>query len=207
MKLLAVEDHEIARAGLSSVVAGDPEIHLLGMAADGLEALRLIEELRPEVVLVDYRLPRMSGTQLCEEIVIRYPEAAVLMLTVYLDDDIVRSAVEAGARGFLSKDVAAADLRRAIKSLARGDAVLDPKVAGRVMRRMKGTRLDRERALSPREVEVLRLVARGATNPEIARTLHLSSNTVKTYLQRSLRKLGCQRRTEAAAVATRWGLL
>lgn len=207
MKLLAVEDHEIARAGLSSVVAGDPEIHLLGMAADGLEALRLIEELRPEVVLVDYRLPRMSGTQLCEEIVARYPEAAVLMLTVYLDDDIVRSAVEAGARGFLSKDVAAADLRRAIKTLARGDAVLDPKVAGRVMRRMKGTRLDRERALSAREVEVLRLVARGATNPEIARTLHLSSNTVKTYLQRSLRKLGCQRRTEAAAVATRWGLL
>lgn len=211
VRVVLVDDHEIVRAGLKSLLSKEADIHVIAVAAAADEGLRLIEELRPDVAVVDYSLPGMTGTTLCEAIVKRHPAVSVIILTTYLDDHVLRQSVRAGAKAFVYKDVEAKDLKRAIRAVASGEHVLDPKVAGRVMkwanksvaRRLIGA----SRPLSIRELEVLRLVAKGATNPKIADEMGISVNTVKTYLDRVLSKLECNSRVEAAALASRWGLL
>lgn len=211
VRVVLVDDHEIVRAGLRSLLSKEPDIHIIGVAETPDEGLRLIQELRPDVAVVDYSLPGMTGTTLCEAIVKRHPEVSVIILTTYLDDHVVRQSIRAGAKAFVYKDVEAKDLMRAIRAVASGESVLDPKVAGRVMK--WANKSDKRRVigatppLSVRELEALRLAAKGATNPKIAQHMGVTANTVKTYLDRALAKLGCHSRAEAAALASKWGLL
>ncbi|MHB8464961.1 MAG: response regulator transcription factor [Acidimicrobiales bacterium] len=208
IRLVVVDDHEIVRAGLSALLAADPEIHVVATASDGPTALAAISEIRPDIAVVDYSMPGMTGLELCSELASRCPGVAVIILTTFLSDEVVSGAIEAGAKAFVSKDVDASDLKRAIRSVARGESVLDPKVAGRVAdwaHRWRRGPLDHP--LTARETDVLRLVAVGSTNRQIAERLVLSENTVRTYLKRLLFKLECHTRSEAAAVASRRGLL
>ena len=208
VRVVVVDDHAIVRAGLAALLSREDDIQIVGMAADGDEGLRLVDSVQPDIAVVDYSMPGMSGVELCSRIVGLHPEVAVILLTTFLDDDIILQSLEAGARAYVYKDIEAHDLKRAIRAVARGEAVLDPKVAGRVATWARRRRVEGNgAALSTREVEVLRLVARGASNREMAEQLHLSENTIKTYLSRVLTKLDCHSRSQAAAVAIRRGLL
>ena len=205
--VVIVDDHPIVRAGLTSLLGREADIDLLGAVESGERAVQLIEETRPLVAIVDYSLPGMTGVELCERITRDHPNVAVVMLSTYLEDSVIRGAFEAGARGYVYKDVEPTELMRALRAVVAGDAFLAPKVAGRVAA-WASRRYDRRSgALSSRETEVLRLVARGARNREIADALHLTENTVRTYLRRILTKLDCHSRSEAAAIATKRGLL
>ena len=208
VRVVVVDDHEIVRAGLSTLLSREPDIHLVGVAPDAEEGIDMIADVHPDVAVVDYSLPRMSGVELCEQIVARFPETAVVVLTTYLSDDVILRSVEAGAQAFVYKDVDASELKKAIRAVTRGETILDPKVAGRVVRwanRRKHGR--RDGGLSLQETEVLRHVTAGATNKDIAEAMNVSENTIKTYLRRVMEKLDCHSRSEAAAIAAKRGLL
>jgi DNA-binding NarL/FixJ family response regulator len=208
VRVVVIDDHEIIRAGLSALLGREPDIHVVGTASCGEDGLDVIAELRPDVAIVDYSLPRMSGVEVCEEVVKRHPGTAVVILTGFMHEEVVHKALEAGARGYVYKDVEGRELKRAIRAVAKGEAAFDPKVTSRVLhwahRRSTGYG---DGALSLREIETLRLVANGATNKDIAGSLFVSENTVKTYVRRALEKLDCHSRSEAAVVAARRGLL
>lgn len=208
LRVLIVEDNELVRGGLELLLGREPDIDVLGFAVDAEKATEMVDDLKPDVVVVDYSLPGMSGVEFCWWLGYRHPDIPLLMLTNFVADDVVRHAVDAGARGYIVKDVDARTLAEAIRKVAAGESVLDPRVVGRVMdlatRRRRGSG---ERPLTIREIEALRLVARGARNLEIARDLGVSENTVKTLLRRAMDKIGCHSRSEAAALATRLGLL
>ncbi len=177
---------------------------MVGEAANGQEALRAVEQLLPQVVLMDLRMPVMDGVSAIRQIRSRFPQVQILVLTTYdTDSDIVR-AVEAGATGYLLKDVPREELFRAVRLCARGEAVLSPPVAARLLGRMRGPA---EENLSLRELEVLALVARGLSNKEIARKLKISEATVKTHLLHTFSKLGVDDRTAAVTVALERGIL
>lgn len=208
VRVVVVDDHEIVRAGVSALLGREPDIHVVGTAATGEEGLDVIALLKPDVAVVDYSLPRMSGIEVCEAVVERHPDTAVVMLTAFAEDTVVLNAVEAGAQAYVQKDIDGRELKRAIRAVARGEAVFDPKVTARVLRwaHRRSTGYT-DGALSVREVEALRHVANGATNKDIADSMHVSENTVKTYLRRALEKLNCHSRSEAAATAAKRGLL
>lgn len=208
IRIVVVDDHEIVRAGLSALLSREDDIEVLAMAENAERGLRLVAELEPDVAVVDYSLPGMTGVELCERITRFHPKVAVVILTTYLDDEVIRGSLDAGARAYVYKDADATQLKRSIRAVARGEAVLDPKIAGRVAEwAQPGGPASRSRALSGRETAVLRLVAKGAHNKEIAVELDLTENTVRTYIRRVLTKLDCQSRSEAAALAARRGLL
>lgn len=207
MRVVVVDDHELVRAGVTALISRQPDIEVVGEAASGEEALAMVARLRPDIAVVDHSLGAMTGVEVCRRLAETQPEVAVIILTATLDDTVVRAALAAGARAYVYKDVEAAGLVRALRAVARGEAVLDPKVAGRVAR-WAGRRRDAvDGSLTTRELEVLRLVASGATNRAIADTLHLSENTVRTYLRRIMTKLDCHTRSEAVAAAAGQGLL
>lgn len=208
VRVVVVDDHELIRSGLSALLAREPDLHVVGSAGSGEEGIGVIAELKPDVAVVDYSLPRMSGVELCEHVTEQHPDTAVVILTGYMHDEVVVHAIEAGARGYVYKDVEGRDLTRAIRAVARGEAVFDSKATARVLhwahRRSTGPG---DGVLSLREIEALRHVANGATNKEVADLMHVSENTVKTYLRRASEKLDCHNRSEAAVVAARRGLL
>jgi DNA-binding NarL/FixJ family response regulator len=189
---------------LVALLEREPDITVVGEAADGETGLEAVGALQPDVAVVDHGLPGISGVEVCESVTRMHPGVAVVMLTTFLSDEVVRGALDAGARAYVCKDVVGADLKRAIRSVAAGNVVLDPQIAARVAR--WATRGGAP-ALTGRECEVLRLVAHGARNHEIAQALSLSENTVRTYLRRMMAKLECHSRSELATVATRRGLL
>jgi len=207
VNVVVVDDHEIVRVGVRSLLDREADLNVIGTAPTGERGLELIGALQPDVAVLDYNLPGMSGVELCAEVVRRWPEIHVVMLTTFLDDVVIRNSLDAGAKAYVYKDVEGRDLKRAIRSVASGDAVIDDKAASRVMRWARAGSSREPRPLSPREVDVLRQVVRGLNNREIAGELGLSINTVKTCLTRALHKLGCHSRTQAAAVAAKRGLL
>ncbi|MBW3668889.1 MAG: response regulator transcription factor [Actinobacteria bacterium] len=208
VRVVVVDDHEIVRSGVAGMLARVSDFDVVGTAATGEEGLNLILELQPDVAVVDYSLPRMSGVEVCEQVAFRAPKTGVVVLTGFVHDEVVLRSIEAGARAYLCKDVEGHDLKKAIRVVAEGGSVLDPRITSRVMqwahRRNSGYG---DTSLSIRETEVLRLVARGETNAQIAASLNLSENTVKTYLRRALEKLSCHTRSQGAAVAAQRGLL
>ena len=199
VSVLVVDDHPVVRAGLTALLSVQPDLRVVGEAADGTEAVRLTAELAPDVVLCDLRLgDGPDGVEFTRSV-----ESAVLILTTYDHDaDLVR-AVEAGAAGYLLKDADPADIVAAIHAAARGDTVLGPHLTRRVTDAMRVRRAE----LSARELEVLGLVAHGLSNRDIARRLVLSEATVKTHLNHAFGKLGVDSRTAAVAAARRAGLL
>jgi DNA-binding NarL/FixJ family response regulator len=203
ISILLVDDHPVVRAGLLGLLASEPGFLVVGEASNGLEALGLLETLDPDVILMDLRMPRMNGVEAIRQIRSKF-RAQILVLTTYdTDSDIVR-AVEAGATGYLLKDVPREELFRAIRLCAKGEAVLSPPVAARLLGRMRGPGEDH---LSNRELEVLALVAKGFSNKEIARELKISEATVKTHLLHTFGKLAVDDRTAAVTVALERGIL
>ncbi|MFI6797784.1 response regulator [Streptosporangium canum] len=204
LRLMIVDDHPVVREGLRGMLEADPGITVVGEAASGDEAVARAGELRPDVILMDLRMPDGDGVSATGRILAERPESRVIVLTTYeTDQDIVR-AVEAGAAGYLLKDTSRADLLAAIVSAARGETVLSPSVATRLVTRMRAPVSE---SLSPREAEVLSLVARGLTNAQIGKELFISETTVKTHLLRVFGKLGVSDRTAAVTTALDRGLL
>ncbi|MEO3789493.1 response regulator transcription factor [Nonomuraea sp. B10E15] len=202
--LLIVDDHPVVRDGLSSMFARDPEFDVLGEAADGAEAVRLALTLRPDVILMDLRMPGIDGVSAIRQLAERGSEARVLVLTTYDTDSHVLPAIEAGATGYLLKDAPRDELSRAVRAAARGEAVLAPSVAALLMNRV---RAPVPGPLSPREVEVLQLVAAGATNREAAARLFLTEATIKSHMLNIYAKLGVNDRAAAVSEAFNRGLL
>jgi DNA-binding NarL/FixJ family response regulator len=217
--LLIVDDHPVVRDGLSGMFASAPEVNVLGEAGDGAEAVRLAEILNPDVILMDLRMPGLDGVAAITELARRGVAARVLVLTTYDDDSDVLPAIEAGATGYLLKDAPRAELLRAVRAAARGEAVLAPTVAALLMSRVRtaGTQPGGSSGrgsggpgadpLSERELEVLELVAAGATNRAAAARLFISEATVKTHLLHIYAKLGVGDRTAAVTEGFNRGIL
>jgi DNA-binding NarL/FixJ family response regulator len=204
IRLLLVDDHPVVRDGLRGMLAGDPRFEVVGEAADGAEAVARAEELAPDVILMDLRMPGTDGVTAITRLAERGVSARVLVLTTYDTDTDVVAAVEAGATGYILKDAPREDLVRAVVATARGEAVLSPAVATRLLGQV---RQPAREPLSQRELDVLALVARGATNREAAESLFISEATVKTHLLHIYAKLGVNDRAAAVAVAYERGLL
>ena len=203
IRVLVVDDHPVVRSGLAGMLAAEDDLLVVGEAPDGLAALAQVAALAPDVVLMDLRMPRLDGVDAIAKRHVSHTAVRVLVLTTFdTDADIVR-AVEAGATGYLLKDTPRARLVDAVRAAARGETVLAPPVAARLVSRLRAPAPE---ALTPREVEVLRLVARGLTNPEIGRALHIAEATVKTHLLRTYAKLGVDDRTSAVTTSMARGL-
>ncbi|MEU0938194.1 response regulator transcription factor [Embleya sp. NPDC005971] len=204
IRLLIADDHPVVREGLAGMLAAEADFEVVASVEDGERAVAGAAELRPDVVLMDLRMPGTDGVAATRRIVRELPGVQVLILTTYdTDGDIVR-AVEAGATGYLLKDTPRLELAAAIRAAARGETVLAPPVAAKLVTRLQAPVRD---ALSPRETQVLGLVARGMTNAEIGRELYIGEATVKTHLLRTFNKLGVADRTAAVTVAMADGLL
>lgn len=205
IRILITDDHGVVRQGLRMYLGLDPELEVVGEAANGEEALRMARELRPDVVLMDLLMPVMDGIAATGKIRAELPDVEVIALTSVLEDASVSGAVRAGAIGYLLKNTEAEDLGRAIKAAADGQVQLAPEAAVRLMREVRAP--ESPEALTERETEVLKLVARGKANKQISHTLSIGEKTVKAHVSSILAKLGVQSRTQAALYALRIGLV
>ena len=205
IRVLLVDDHSVVRKGLRMFLKYDPELEVVGEAADGAEALRLVSELKPDVVVMDLLMPGMDGIAATAAIRRDFPATEVLALTSVLEDASVVGAVRAGAIGYLLKDTQAEALCQAIKAAAAGQVQLTPKAAAHLMQVVSVPQSPE--ALTERETEVLRLLAQGFSNKQIAGRLHNTEQTIKTHVSHVLAKLGVQSRTQATLYAIRVGLV
>ncbi|MDG4858014.1 response regulator transcription factor [Streptomyces sp. T-3] len=204
LRIIVVDDHTVMRAGVIALLTGEPSIDIVGEAGDGRAALSLVAEHAPDLALLDLRMPVLDGVATTAEIVARHPRTRVLILTTYDTDAEIERAVEAGAIGYLLKDATREQLVAAIHAASRGETVLAPRVAWRLVARM---RRPVQVPLTGREVEVLNAVADGLTNAEIGQRLIIAEATVKTHLLRLFAKLDAKDRTHAVVIALERGLL
>lgn len=205
IRVFLVDDHEVVRRGLSDLLERAEDIEVVGESALASETMRRVDAVRPDVVVMDARLPDGNGIDLCRSVLRELPETKVLILTSYEDDEALFSAIEAGASGYLLKQVRGPDLVEAVRTVAAGQSLLDPSVTAKVLERLRrGPETPSELAsLTDRELRVLELIAEGLTNSQIAGRIHLAEKTVKNYVTSLLYKLGVQSRTQAAVLATR----
>jgi DNA-binding NarL/FixJ family response regulator len=204
IRVLVVDDHPVVRSGLVGMLDVEDDLEVVGEAGDGEEAVARVAALAPDVVLMDLRMPRLDGAGATARIVARYPASKVLVLTTYDTDADILRAVEAGATGYLLKDTPRVQLVDAVRAAARGETVLAPAVAARLVSRLRAPAVE---PLTPREIEVLAAVAQGLSNAEIGRSLFIAEATVKTHLLRAFAKLGVDDRTRAVTVAMERGVL
>ncbi len=214
IRVAIVDDQHLVRAGLRMIVESDPELTVVGEAGDGHEAIDLVARAAPDVILMDVRMPRLDGIEATERVIADHPDVRVLVLTTFDLDDYVDAALRAGASGFLLKDAPPEQLLNAIRVIAAGDALLAPAVTRRLIEQVvqRSARIDRRYSealgeLTERESDVLRLVARGLSNAEIAEKLFLGEATVKTHVGRVLAKLGVRDRVQAVVVAYESGIV
>jgi len=206
IRVVLVDNHHIVRQGLRSVLDPDPRFEVVGEAASGAEALRVVTEQQPDVVLLDLKLGDMSGTDLCRPLIQASPRTAVLILTAFIDRNLVDVCLRAGARGYLLKDAESLRLPEQILTVVEGHVALDPRAAD-VLTSYLQQYDPLPELLNMRELKVLRLIAQGLTNKEIGGQLHLSENTVKGYVKEILAKLGVRNRVEAVLQAKERGLI
>ena len=204
VKILIADDHPVVRMGIRGMLDGEPDFEVVGEAENGSEAVEMVAKLRPDVVLMDLRMPNMDGVAATEKITKDHPETRILVLTTYESDADILRAIETGATGYLLKDTPKEDLFAAIRTVAKGESPLAPAVASRLMRRMRSPE---EEALSAREIEVLNLVAEGASNKRIAKELWIGETTVKSHLLHIYEKLGVADRTAAVTMALKRGII
>ena len=213
IRVLICDDQTVVREGLAAILSTDPGIEVVGLASNGREALDLLQEDQPDVVLMDLKMPVMNGVQTTQHLRRKHPEVNVLVLTTYADDQWVLDAVRAGAAGYLLKDTRRDGLIDAIKGTVEGKTYLDPAIAGKLTQQVASGTGPSEPVEPPldsfteREQEVLGLLAQGHSNPEIADRLHLGRGTVRNYVSAILQKLGVSDRTQAAVVAVRRGMI
>jgi two-component system response regulator DevR len=204
-RVLLVDDHEVVRLGLMTLINDQPDLEVVGEAGTAGEAVRAVERLRPHVVLMDIRMPGEGGIEATRQITERFPETKVVMLTSFADDELVVRAIRAGAVGYVLKQVGNDELLRAIAAAARGEALLDPSTTARLLSRVREAERkadeDAFRDLSDREMDVLTELARGKTNAEIGKTLNLSEKTARNYVSTILEKLHLTNRIELATYA------
>lgn len=210
MRIELVDDHEVVRLGIKVLLEQSDHFEVVAEANNAKDAVELAGKMRPDVVLMDIRLPGVSGIEACEEITTKYSDVRVVMLTSYAEDDLLFSAIRAGASGYLLKQISSEDLIRSLDSVRRGDALLDPLVTQRVFQEVRRAVKEEEASafaiLSQQEKHVLVLVSEGKTNREIAKSLFLGEGTVRNYVSSILSKLGASNRAEAAAYAVEHNL-
>ena len=204
-RVLLVDDHALVRLGLKSLLGRYPQFEVVGEAGSARKAIELVAALHPQIVVMDIRLPGTSGIEACQEIVELFPETKVLMLTSYATDEMLLSAISAGASGYVLKEIGSDDLIKALEAVGRGDGLLDPALTQRVMQEVRKAGDEKDAVafikLSKQERNVLLLFTGGKTNKEIAQTLFLGEGTVRNYASSIFLKLGVSNRAEAAAYA------
>ena len=207
---MLVDDHEVVRVGLRSLLERHPQFDVVGEAGSAREAIQKADLLKPDVVVMDIRLPGTSGIEACEQIVTKHPKIKVIMLTSYAEDEMLFSAIRAGASGYVLKQIGSDDLVKALEAVGRGEALLDPAVTQRVFQEVRRAVKNEEASafshLSQQEKHVLLLVSEGRTNREIAKQLFLGEGTVRNYVSSILSKLNVNNRPEAAAYAVEHNL-
>lgn len=206
VRLMLVDDHSIVREGLCSILQTEPDFLVVAQAESGDDALRQLDRVKPDVVLLDLNMPGMPGIDACRTIVERAPHAAVIILTAFLDSDTIYSCIQAGAKGYVVKDVEHGDLKRKIRAVARGEGVLDEKAALPVIERLRKGFIAPVQ-LTEREVTILKHIAEGLTNKEIGQQLYLSEATVKDQLRKIMDKFGVEHRISAVMAASKQGLI
>jgi DNA-binding NarL/FixJ family response regulator len=212
IRVLIVDDHEIVREGLQTLLAEEPDFEVVGTTGDGAAAVELVQATKPDVIVMDLVMPGLDGIEATRRIVGNDPAARVLVLTTFADDQRVREAIQAGATGYLLKDVLKADLLRALRDAAAGRPSLHPDVQQHLMREVAGKRSSSAEQTAPhlslteREIGILRLIAEGRSNKEIAAALFLTEGTIKGYVSTIFDKLGVEDRTQAALYAVKHGL-
>lgn len=211
MRIVICDDQSIVRHGLATLLTLHSDISVVGLAEDGVEALQVVEQLAPDLVLMDLKMPRMNGVEATRQICSRHPATQVLVLTTYDDDQWVFDALRAGACGYLLKDTPPDDLLKAIRGTMEGKTFLDPNIAGKLVAQIVGRPEQHSGSitakLSERETEVLRLIASGYTNTSIAESLHLSEGTVRNHVSTIIAKLDVSDRTQAALLAAQHGVV
>lgn len=207
VRIMIVDDHEVVRLGLKNLLTRQPNWEVIAEAGTVADAIRRADEHEPDIVVMDIRLSDGSGIDACREIVRNHPLVKVIMLTSFAEDDLLFNAISAGAVGYVLKQVGNDDLVRAIETVGRGEALLDPSVTGQVLAKLRATtRSEAFTDLTDQELKVLALIARGKTNKEIASNLHLGEGTVRNYVSSIFGKLGLSNRAEATAYAVRHNL-
>jgi NarL family two-component system response regulator LiaR len=210
MKVIICDDQAIVRDGLEMLLKLESDIEVVGTAEDGAAAVEMVESKRPDIVLMDLKMPIMNGVEATRQIRTKYPEVKVLVLTTYDDDEWVFDAIQAGASGYLLKDTPRDEVIKAIRGTVTGKAYVDPSVAGKVLRQASSHQIQPAilitSKLTDRETEVLRLIAKGLSNVDIADRLFLSEGTVRNHVSAILTKLGASDRTQAAVIAIQHGL-
>jgi DNA-binding NarL/FixJ family response regulator len=208
IKILVVDDHPVVREGIVAILGAEPDFEIVGQVATGEQALAQAARLRPDVVVLDVRLPGMSGTDVCAALSARSPRIRVLMLTSFPSENLILSAFTAGAKGFAVKESEPAMLRLAVRTVASSGTFVDPRTAGKLVTlATKGRRAKGPFGLTLQEMRVLELLPRGLTNREIGRELGVSEQTVKTHLHHAMKKLKANDRAEAAGIVIREGLV
>jgi len=209
IKILIADDHPVVREGLSAMLSEEQDIQVVGEAGNGAEAVDKAQELQPDIVLMDLRMPEVDGVEAMRQIGAVNPDIRFIVLTTYDNDEYIFKGIEAGARAYLLKDAPREELFKAIRAVHKGESLIEPAIAGKVLDRF--AELSRQaqvvEALSGREVEVLKLMAKGAANKEIAAELSISESTVKTHIQTIFQKLGVGDRTEAVTEAIKKGII
>lgn len=206
LHILLVDDHEIVRIGLTTLLNQYPQFEVVGGASSADQAIEMIRQLHPHVVILDIRLGKDNGIELCKYIVQHFPESRVIVLSAFDDDELIFAAIMAGAKGYVLKEVGTNELIRALEAVSRGESLLDPVITKKILERMRtsgyqhSSELD---SLTKQERKVLGLIAQGKTNREIASNIYLSEKTVRNYVSNILNKLNLSNRSEAAVYATR----
>lgn len=207
IRVMVVDDHEMVRKGLISYLLTEPDIELVAEASSGREAVRIAREKRPDVILMDLIMENGNGIEATKEILSFYPECKIIIITSYYDDEQVFPAIEAGALSYLLKTARADEVISAIRKAMKGETVIEPKVANKMLNRLRPKERMPHDDLTEREMEVLMLIAEGMTNQEISEELFIGIKTVKTHVSNILNKLNVQDRTQAAIYANRHGLV
>jgi two-component system response regulator DevR len=210
IRILIIDDHEIVREGLKSMLESECDFEIVGVSGSAVHLSELVEETRPNVVLLDARLPGVGGAAACRALTASHPEVSVLMISIYADDSTVNECIAAGAKGYVIKDIERFTLKQSIRAVHRGEGAVSPSIAAKVLRRLRGQDEPSQAAdvpLNDTQLRILRLVAAGFSNREIGRQVNLSENTVKSHVQKIFRKLNVRNRAEAAVLASQQGWL